>query len=154
MPSKPIIAIIVLAAFFVAFGVMVLHAELITDEKRFLIQKINDINQTAIGEAFEYPSNPANIEIHFIELLPGASSGWHTHDVPLIVTVLHGEVTIYYCNENPDCSNVKSFKSGDSFVEAINVRHNGINEGVIPAKLHVTTLNPEDNWTAKYTAEN
>ena len=163
MMSEKIIGFIAVGVIFTVFFGMLIHAELITDEKRFLITELGNIHQTTIGQSFEYPSNPPNIDVHFIEILPGAESGWHTHDTPLVVTVLHGEITVHYCNEEIEnsadkeqCNDkgiVRNFQTGDSFVEAINIEHNGVNDGVIPVKLHVITLNPDENWKDIYSPD-
>lgn len=145
------IAVIAIVTVFVAFFGTLIHAELITDENRFLITDLAVLNQTILGQSFEYPSSP-NFDVHFVEILPGAESGWHTHDMPLIATVLHGEITVYYCIEVSDriseeiehCPSgaiKRHFVAGDSFVEALNIEHNGKNEGFIPVKLHVVSLN-------------
>ena len=122
------------------------------------------MNKTVLNQSFEYPTGPVNIETNYIESLPGAESGWHTHDRPLLVTILHGTLAIYYCYEDTENSieldecaetgdkigTVRYFEAGDSFVEAINVRHNGINEGLIPVKTHIVALNPDQVWDEIY----
>lgn len=157
--SKKKITLFVIAGLAVSFATTLLYSEQVTDENRFLIQKLVQTDQTVVGEPFAYPDAPANIETHFIEMLPGAESGWHTHDVPLIVTILHGEITIYYCDKEWTSTEacpqdrlyaIERFSEGDSFVEAMNHLHNGKNEGIIPVKIHVATLNPGEHWEDKY----
>ena len=159
MLSKKRITLLVIIGLVVSFAATLLYSEQVTDENGFLIQKLVQTDQTVVGEPFEYPDAPANIETHFIEMLPGAETGWHTHDMPLIVTILHGEITIYYCEKDligvDSCPQdrlyvTEKFSEGDSFVEAINVLHNGKNEGIIPVKIHVVTLNPDENLENKY----
>lgn len=139
---------IILAVFFS----VLIHAEVITDEKRFLITNLGSIHQTITGEPFNYPDNSPNIDVHYVEILPQAESGWHTHNNPLVVTILHGEVDVYYCiGESADfvgeCPNtfVNHYSAGDVFVEAINTSHNAINEGFVPVKIHVVAFNPDEN---------
>lgn len=143
--SKKIISVIAVVAVFVVFFGTLIYSELITDENRFLITELAILNQTILGQ----PIN-ADIDVHFVEILPGAETGWHTHDTPLVATILHGEIKVYYCYDDKEnsieieqCSDggtVRFYQTGDSFVEAINIEHNGVNEGVIPAKMHVVTL--------------
>ena len=157
--SKKRMILFVIIGLVVSFIAVLLYSEQVTDENRFLIQKLIQTDQTVLEEPFAYPNTPANIETHFIEMLPGAESGWHTHDVPLIITILHGEITLYYCDKNwtsaeacpPDqFYTIEKFSEGDSFVEAMNVLHNGKNEGIVPVKIHVVTLNPGEDWEDKY----
>ena len=157
--SKERITLFAVIGLIVSFVAILLYSEQVTDENRFLIQKLVHTNQTVVGEPFEYPDTPANIETHFIEMLPGAETGWHTHDVPLIITILHGEITIYYCDKEWTSAeacpqdrlyDIKKFSAGDSVVEAMNLIHNGKNEGIIPIKIHVVTLSPGEHWEDKY----
>ena len=121
---------------------------------RFIITDLGILNQTTLGEPFEYPSTPPSIDVHFVEILPGAESGWHTHDEILIATVLQGEITVYYeVTTADDKYIIKKYKTGDTFVEAIDTRHNGVNEGAIPTKLHIVTLNPGESWKDIYYSE-
>lgn len=125
----------------VVFGIII-HGEMTTDEDRILITNIGDIKHTIIEQSFNYPENPPDIKVKFIELLPKAETGWHTHSTPIISTILHGDITVSYCLDGEECDNilVHYYTAGDTFVEAINMKHNGVNEGVIPVKIHVVTL--------------
>lgn len=158
--SEKRVAIIAVVVVSVMVSILLIHGEIITDDNRFLITELAMLNQTILEQPLEYPLGTPQIETHFVEILPHAETGWHTHDVPLIVTVLHGEITVNYCLDDFDftykecvdtISNV--YKTGDSFVEAINIEHNGINEGVIPVKIHVVTLNPQKTWDDVYLPE-
>ena len=159
MNKKIIFAItagIVIAGF---FGILI-YAEMFTDENRILVEKLASLNQTILEQSFEYPPDAPNVDVQFVEILPGAESGWHTHNVPLVVTILHGDLTVYYCYEDDDnsidikqCQNkgtARNYHAGDSFVEAIDVEHNGVNEGFVPVKVHVVALNPIENWDDVY----
>ena len=144
------IGVIVTGIILVVFFGILIHAEIITDEKRFLITNLGSITQTILGEPFNYPDNSPDIDVHYVEILPRAESGWHTHSTPVIVTILHGEVDVYYCtgetaNFLGECHNtfVNHYTAGDVFVEAINTKHNAINNELIPVKIHVVTLNPD-----------
>ncbi len=157
--NKKIIFAIATGIIIAGFSGILIHAEMTTDENRILVEKLAFINQTILKQSFEYPSDPPNVDVQFVEILPGAESGWHTHDVPLIVTILHGDLTVYYCYEDDNsidieqCQNkgtARNYHAGDSFVEAIDIEHNGVNEGVVPVKIHVVALNPVENWDDVY----
>ena len=136
--------VFVLGAF---FGTLV-YSELL-EGKHITITKLGEIQTTILGQSFEYPDTP-HIEISLIEFQPGAETSWHTHNTPLIGTVLEGELTVYYCFEDiehfvdiPECDTLgtsRHFKKGDVLVEAIDVLHKGVNEGDVLLKLHVTKL--------------
>ena len=160
MISRKTMFLIVIGISLAVFLGILLHAELITDEKRFLVSKLGNMNSTILGQSFEYPSGLIDIEVHYIEILPGAQSGWHTHDRPLLITILHGTLDVYYCYEDTDyptyleeCDGngtIKHFEVGDVFVEAINTKHNGVNNGLIPLKSHIVALNPNQVWDEIY----
>lgn len=150
--NKKWIGAIVTGTILVVFFTILIHAELITDEKRFLIIPLANINQTVTNQSFDYPNVSPNIDVHFVEILPNAESGWHTHEKPLIVTILHGKLTVHYENQDNTIT-TKYYNAGDAFVEAINTKHNGVNEGIIPVKIHIVTLNPDDNWRDIYLQE-
>lgn len=148
--SEKKIAIIATIVILVVFFGVVIHAELVTDDRRFLISSLGEIEQTILEQPFEYPLGNPNIEVHFVELLPGAESGWHTHEKPLIVTVLYGQMVVYY--EDPDTGDITSitYKPEDVFIEAIGINHNAFNEGLFPTKTHIITLSPDDGWEDIY----
>src|SRR5690349_15800125 len=54
-------------------------------------------SQTVAGERIAYPAGaPAKVTAAVITLPPGASTGWHTHGVPLFGYILDGELTVDY----------------------------------------------------------
>jgi hypothetical protein len=143
---KSIILVVSVLGLF--FGTLV-YSELL-EGKHITITKLGEIQTTILGQSFEYPDTP-HIEISIIEFQPGAETSWHTHNTPLIGTVLEGELTVYYCFEDKEsivldilgCDTLvtsRHFKKGDVLVEAIDVLHKGVNQGDILLKLHVTKL--------------
>jgi len=131
------------------FGIII-HGEMVTDNNRFLITYLGSIDKTILDESFEYPDNPPNVDVKFVEMLPHAQSGWHNHTRPLIVTVLHGELDVYYCTDETanflgKCHNtfVNHYVTGDVFIEAVNYTHNGKNNGNEPTKMLIVIMSEE-----------
>ena len=76
-------------------------------------------------------------------IAPGKDTGWHTHEVPLFVTVLEGEVSVDYGEKG-----VKVFKAGDSFLEAMNWPHNATNKSDKPVRIMAVYLGAEGKTDA------
>jgi quercetin dioxygenase-like cupin family protein len=68
-------------------------------------------NETIVGQKIAYPAGEPKV------------TGWHTHQVPLFVTVMDGEVSVDYGSKG-----VKLYKAGDSFLEAMDWPHNATNK--------------------------
>lgn len=85
---------------------------------------------TTIGQPFEYPVGTAKITAAIVTMQPGQATGWHEHDAPLFAYMLEGEITVDY---GPDGK--KTYKTGDSFVEAFKSDHNGQNTGTGIARI-------------------
>lgn len=85
---------------------------------------------TVLGQPFAYPADNPDVTAAIVTLPPGAQTGWHTHEVPLFGYVLEGVITVDYGSKG-----VKVYKPGDSWIEAINWPHNGMNKGTVPVKL-------------------
>ena len=79
---------------------------------------------TVIGEPLVYPEGTPQITSAIVTMQPGQVTGWHRHQAPLVAYVLEGEITVDY---GP--AGVKVYGVGDSFVEALQSRHNGSNTG-------------------------
>ena len=80
--------------------------------------------KTVIGQPIEYPEGPAKITAAIVTMQPGQSTGWHRHDAPLIAYILEGQITVDY---GPD--GTRTYREGDSLIEAFETRHNGTNTG-------------------------
>lgn len=72
-------------------------------------------------------------------MMPGQATGWHHHDVPLFAYILEGELTVDY---GPDGK--KTYKTGDSFIEAFKTEHNGVNTGTTPARILAVFAGSDD----------
>ena len=95
-----------------------------------LLTPLLQSDQTVIGQPLAYPAAQAKVTGAIVTLPPGGQTGWHTHEVPLFGYVLEGELTVDYGSKG-----VKVYKAGDSWMEAMNWPHNGMNKGTVPVKL-------------------
>lgn len=104
------------------------------------VQILQQSTQTIAGESLHYPqSAPAKITTAIVTIPAGASTGWHTHGIPVIGYLLSGELEMEYA----DGKRV-TLKAGETIVEAMRVGHIGANTGQIPATLFVAFLGEEN----------
>lgn len=96
-------------------------------------------SKTVAGEAITYPVNaPAKITAAIITLPSGASTGWHTHGVPLFGYILEGELTVDY-----GVQGVRTYRAGDGFMEAEEAPHDGRNAGTGDARILAVYMGAE-----------
>lgn len=96
-------------------------------------------DRTVVGETVHYPSEgPAKITSVIVTMLPGETTGWHTHGVPLFAYMLEGELQVDYGPKG-----VRTYKKGDAFLEAMDVRHDGVNKGPTPARVLAVFMGAE-----------
>ncbi len=88
----------------------------------------NDANQT-IAWPHKFLAQATILEI---DIPPGGETGWHKHPVPLLGYVISGTLTIYFADGTK-----KSFGPGEGFAEAVNIVHDGHNDGAVPLKFVV-----------------
>ncbi len=87
-------------------------------------------NTTILGQQIQYPrTDQPRITAALITMLPGQSTGWHKHDVPVFAYILEGEITVDY-----GAQGTRDYRKGDSFLEAIYTAHNCYASGLQPAK--------------------
>jgi quercetin dioxygenase-like cupin family protein len=84
------------------------------------------------GQPLVYPPGQAEITGMFIDIAPGAETGWHLHPVPSFGMLMEGELEVQL-----EDGRVKKIQAGESLAEVVNVRHNGRNTGQIPARILV-----------------
>ncbi|WP_254429889.1 cupin domain-containing protein [Ruegeria atlantica] len=94
--------------------------------------------ETVLGQPVEYPSGQAVVTTALVEMPVGTETGWHRHDVPLTGYVLEGSLTVDYGEFGE-----KTYNAGDSVLEAINLPHNGRNDGPGPLRLFVVYMGAE-----------
>ena len=84
-----------------------------------------------VGETIRYPhSGPAHVTAAIVTLAPGGRTIMHRHGVPLFAYILDGELTVDYGEHGK-----RTYRQGQSFMEAMDVAHFGVNEGTQPVRL-------------------
>lgn len=95
------------------------------------VQPLLRAGKTVVDEQIRYPDSGApSISSVIVTMLPGETTGWHTHGVPLFAFMLEGEIEVDY-----GAKGIRTYKKGDAFLEAMTTRHNGKNKGVTPARV-------------------
>lgn len=88
-------------------------------------------NKTVMDEEIAYPTTgKAHVNALIVVLAPGEKTVLHKHGVPTFIHILEGEVTVDY-----GARGSRTFKQGESFLEAMDVVHAGANTGSIPVKI-------------------
>lgn len=82
-----------------------------------------------------------NITYQSSTAIPGATTGWHSHPGPLLITVTAGAVTVYNA-EDPTCT-PRVFTAGQGFIEPETV-HILRNEGSVDARWTSANIRPID----------
>lgn len=87
--------------------------------------------KTIVGETIRYPrTSEAHVTAAIFTLEPGGKSILHKHGVPLFAYILEGELTVDYGKHG-----ARTYKKGDSLMEAMNVAHFSVNNGAEPVRL-------------------
>ena len=133
---------IVAAAVILAWGAGCFWAGLSMARPPETLSKVDVLlstQKTIIGQPISYPEQtPAKITAAMITMLPGQSTGWHKHDVPLFAYIIDGELTVDYGSHGK-----RVYRSGDTFMEAIEAPHDGTVTGQTPAKLLAVFMGAE-----------
>lgn len=85
---------------------------------------------TVLDQPIVYPAGTPKITAAIVTMLPGQSTGWHKHEVPLFARMLEGELTVDYGEHG-----TRVYKKDDVLIEAFKTRHNGTNTGAAPARI-------------------
>ena len=102
-------------------------------------KELLDTTTTNLGQPLQYPRDSApRIKSLIVTLQPGEETGRHRHPVPTYGHVLSGEVEIDYGEQGR-----KTYRAGDSFIEAIDAWHNGRNSGDEPLLILVVFVGAE-----------
>jgi quercetin dioxygenase-like cupin family protein len=103
------------------------------------IETLLATGRTLLGQPLVYPTGtPAKVTADVITIAPGAETGWHEHEVPLLAYVMEGDLTVDY---GPKGTHI--YRQGDVIVEAIGIAHNGHNAGSRPVRLFAVFLGAE-----------
>ena len=88
-------------------------------------------SKTVMDEEIAWPtSGKARVNALIVVLAPGEKTVVHKHGVPTFIHVLEGEVTVDY-----EGHGTRTYHQGESFLEAMDVSHAGINTGKVPVKI-------------------
>lgn len=104
-----------------------------------LLTPLLETETDIIDQPVVYPAGTPKVTAAIVVIPPGEDTGWHTHEVPLFVHVLDGTVTVDYGDRG---TNV--YKAGETFMEAMNWPHNGINKEEVPARILAVYMGSED----------
>ena len=85
---------------------------------------------TIVGEKIRYPSGAAHVTSAIVTLAPGARTILHKHGVPMFAYILDGEITVDYGKHGK-----RTYRKGQSLMEAMHVAHFGENTGKDPMRL-------------------
>jgi len=89
-----------------------------------------DTKVDILGQPFSYPDCSARIHSDIITMQPGQVGGKHTHETPLYAHILSGAISVDY-----EGIGTKTYKAGDTFIEAMHVVHHGYNKSDTPVSL-------------------
>jgi quercetin dioxygenase-like cupin family protein len=78
--------------------------------------------------------------INRVTVQPGGYSGWHSHPIPIFLTVTAGEIQ-WFDGSDPICG-WKTYRAGDSFIEPANRIHNVRNATGSNAEFYAVRFNP------------
>lgn len=88
-------------------------------------------SKTVMDEEIAYPATgKAHVNALIVVLAPGEKTVLHKHGVPTFIHILEGEVTVDY-----EGRGTRTYRQGESFLEAMNVTHAGLNTGKVPVKI-------------------
>jgi len=103
---------------------------------------LDAVDRTVLEQVIEYPdTGQAQITAAILDFPPGADTGWHYHETPLIAHVLSGEITVTY--DTADGQIERTYRAGETLVEAIGTHHTGRNDGDEVARLIVVFVGAE-----------
>ncbi len=85
---------------------------------------------TVVGEKIEYPKGDAHITSAIVTLAPRERTIMHKHGVPMFAYILDGEITVDY-----GAHGKRTYRKGQSLMEAMQVAHFGENTGSEPMRL-------------------
>jgi quercetin dioxygenase-like cupin family protein len=85
---------------------------------------------TVLGEPLRYPTGTPHVTSAIVTLAPGARTILHKHGVPMFAYILDGEITVDYGTHGR-----RTYRKGQSLMEAMHVAHFGENTGTEPMRL-------------------
>lgn len=86
----------------------------------------------AVGQKIVYPrGGRAELTVLYVEVKPGEETGWHFHPVPHFGYILSGSITVEMADGR------KRVHRRGAAAEAVDLLHNGMNNGKETAKIVV-----------------
>lgn len=96
-------------------------------------------DRTVMGEQIAWPATgKAHVNALIVVLAPGEKTVVHKHGVPTFIHILEGEVTVDYGDHGK-----RTYHQGESFLEAMDVPHSGMNTGTVPVKILAVYMGAE-----------
>jgi quercetin dioxygenase-like cupin family protein len=115
---------------FLVLAVLAVPAPALESKYQTLVTPLLATSSDINGQPIAYPSGAAKVTAAMIVIPPGGDTGWHLHQVPLYAYILEGALTVDYGSKG-----LKTYKAGESVMEAVNWTHKGMNKGDVPVKL-------------------
>ena len=97
-------------------------------------------SRTTVGETISYPQGTAKITSAIVTLKPGESTGFHKHGAPTYGYILSGAVTVDYGTHGK-----RTYAAGTAFMEAMDVWHDGTNDGSAPCRILVVFMGSNES---------
>lgn len=94
------------------------------------------------GRPLAYPKpedGQAEVTALLVEIAPGGQTGWHKHPLTCLGYVLEGEIEVTLID-----GRVNTIKPGQALCEVVDLEHNGVNRGTVPAELVLFVLGTKD----------
>jgi quercetin dioxygenase-like cupin family protein len=87
------------------------------------------------GRPVKYPTNgtangTAELAAYLVEIPPGETTGWHTHQNPSLAYILEGVIDVEY-----EDGSRRQYRAGETLAEVVEFKHNGINKGKEPVRI-------------------
>ncbi|MCP4413373.1 MAG: cupin domain-containing protein [Gammaproteobacteria bacterium] len=86
------------------------------------VDLLTETDTTILGQPFEYPEGRAKITSVILSVPPNTTLKLHYHPVPVFGYMLQGELTVNYGEKGE-----RTYRKGDTLVEAFNTLHQGRN---------------------------
>ena len=80
------------------------------------------------GKALQFKEGAGEVSAVYIEIAPGAQTGWHQHPVPNFAYLLEGELEVSLKD-----GRTNHVHAGEALAEVVNVLHNGRNPSATQA---------------------
>ncbi len=105
-------------ALLLSFGAQAQYSE------NLLVEELLSADRTSIGQKIDYPNvDNAQVSMRKITFPAGSSTGWHTHEIPVLSYVISGTLTVEIEGREPT-----DYSSGQCFAESFNTYHQGVNK--------------------------